>query len=115
MNLTDFVSEQDGKVNVDWKGIEKVRRKSFLESDGWRSWDPEFEKLLDYLTAKNVLTYSNEDSWTLVSCGIDMSPKKPAPHSQLYFVRKKDAKAYRDRFYRKNLLRVKLRPARETI
>ena len=59
MTLTDFVSEQDGKANVDWKKLKRFRNRIFREGDGEKSFQPIFEQLLDYLTAKNILTYSD--------------------------------------------------------
>ncbi len=115
MTLTDFVSEQDGKANVDWKKLKRFRNRIFREGDGEKSFQPIFEQLLDYLTAKNILTYSSETSWTLTGGGFDMSPKKPAPNSQLYFVRREDAQAYKDAFYEHILPQVSIKPARETI
>mgnify|MGYP001571543429 CR=1 FL=1 len=112
--VEEFVSnERDKKIKVDWQGL-ALKRKSVLMDDGLRSWQPLFEKLLDYLIEKEILTYSLKNSWTINRDGFDLSPKKPAPHSQLYFTRKRDAEDYAKAFYKSPYTSTIIKPAKET-
>ena len=115
--MEEFVREVEGRdkgIQVNWQGLAKLKGKLDLENDGLRSWQPLFENLLDYLVEKNILTYSLEDSWTIIGGGFDLSPKKPAPHSQLYFTGRKDAEAYINAFYKHLYTLAIIKLARET-
>ena len=111
----DYVEEASNRIHVDWEGLAQLKWKFEREGDGSRSFNPLFENLLDYLEDKGILTFSTDDSWTLTGGGFDLSPKKPAPSSILYFTRKEDAETYRDAFYRYNIFKVSAVPARDTV
>ena len=110
-----YVTETKQGIHVNWEGLAALKRKLILEGDGSRSFNPLFENILDYLKDMGILTFSVEDSWTLTGGGFDLSPKKPAPSSILYFTRKEDAKAYRDAFYKNHFSQVSIVPARDTV
>ena len=112
---TEFVSEVNGRVEVDWQGLAKFKRKLMLEGDGSRSWLPLFNDLLDYLFENGILTYSIKNSWTITGGGFDLSPSKGSPSFPLYFTRKKDAEAYIGAFYQHLYTRAIIKPARETV
>jgi len=102
-------------VSVDWRGISDLKREMDFGRGRNSTFDPLFENLLDYLVQSNVLTFSIENSWTLIGGGFELSPKKPAPYPQLYFVRKEDAEAYKDAFYRNHFSLIFVKPVREIV
>lgn len=112
--LDKFVTEDGAGVHVDWKSISELR-KNIIKSDGSRSFDPEWDNLLTYLQEKKVLTFDTRESWTITGGGFDLSPKKPAPHSQLYFTMRKDAEDYAKSFYEHLYTRPVIKPTRETV
>ena len=113
-NLIRFLSEENGKIFVDWEEVARYRRKIFLEIDH-ATWQSQWESFLDVLVERNILTYSLESSWTLVGGGFEHAPKKPAPSSQLYFTRREDAEKYKEHFCSNLVYGVSIKSARETI
>ena len=106
---------KNGSIVIDWEAIHKIKNKCMLEEDGSRSFNPPFEAFLERLIQTGILTYDARKSWTLTDGIADLSPKKPGPYLQLYFVRKEDAEAYKDAFYRNSRLKAIIKPAKETI
>lgn len=101
-----FVKEEQGRIIVDWQGLAKEKRRMIIEGDGSRSWAPLFDSVLQYLLGREVLTFSRENTYRIVSLGSDFGPKTSYGQDRMNFTRQEDAEDYLREFHKDTIYSV---------
>src|SRR3989344_249883 len=97
--LEDYVSIRDGEISVDWRGLGNLKRKVPYGEIDSETFDLKFDKVLEYLLDKGVLTFSRDNSWRIVAVGSDFGPKTSYGQDRMNFTKEKDAREYLKAFH----------------
>jgi hypothetical protein len=90
--LRMYIQQEKGELKVDWSKL--IRDKdSFLENASEGVEPIFYNHILRYLEIKDILTFSDDGTFTPFGCGMDLGPNS-SPGLSYRFRKQEDAEAY---------------------
>ena len=100
--LERFVKIEEGKTNVLWSEIARLRTKSIREGQNpdFEGFKLIFDEFLEFLQSQGILNSGKRGSFGLTCAGLEHGPSLHNGLVSLYFTIREDAEAYRAAFYK---------------
>ena len=97
--LENYIKIRAGKVFVNWKELGGLKRKVSYGEIDLETFQLIFDKALEYLLDREVLTFGRNNSLRIVAGGSDFGPKTSYGQDYMNFTRERDAREYLEAFH----------------
>jgi len=93
-----FVREQEGNINVDWKALAELKRQ---ERYGQGHATKVIDNILKFLKQRKILVYDNTPgSYFATGCGVPLFPRPSKDMTTYAFADEKNAREYYANFFK---------------
>jgi len=93
MEISDYVSEKDEDIKIDWEKLAELKMEIYLRENNPKKFDRFFLKVLDYLIEKDLASWEPKKGFhTLTEARIRIDPGANAINH--YLKREEDAREH---------------------